>query len=449
MSLLNLAPAAALEHEPALRRPSTSWKAQAVAGAAVILGAFGGFGGWAALASLSSAAIAPGQVTVSSNRQAVQHLEGGIVSELLVRDGDVVKAGDVLIRLDPTQARAQVGIIQGQLDALVALLSRLRAERDGAATIGFPEDLLARASADQALADAIASQQGLFAARQATLGGQISILRNRIVQLQGQKKGAAEQEQANHRQIDLIEDELTGLRSLYEKGYASRTRILALEREAERLRGERGEAQGTVARTEEAIGEARLQILQQEKAFKEDVAKELQDAQVRIADLSERLIAAKDVLERRELRAPRDGIVVGLAAHTVGGVISPGATVLEIVPIDDELVVEAQLQPLDIDNVHVGQPADIRFSSLKSRTTPVLEGRVETVSADALTDQRTGVTYFKTRVTVPRSELEKLHGQPLLPGMPAEVLIKTGDRTALDYMISPLTDIWAKSMREP
>ena len=447
MSLVTLNSSPLIEHAPGAAAVETSYRRQMVAGVALLGLVFGGLGGWAALAELSSAAVAPGQIMVSSNRQTLQHLEGGIVSELLVKDGDLVKEGDVLIRLEPTQAQAQAAVLQAQADSHAAALARLRAERDGSKAITFPAELLARRDQTE-VADAIANQESLFQARRASLNGQVEILQQRITQLKKQRDGLVAQSAAHERQIALIEDELKGLRELHTKGYAPKTRILALEREAERLRGERGEALGNIARTSEAIGEAELQILQQKKSFQEEVAAQLQETQARYADASERLVAARDTLNRRELRAPRDGYVVGMAAHTIGGVIPAGRTILEIVPVNDELIVESQLSPMDIDNVRVGQKADVRMSALASRTTPVLEGEVVTVSADALRDERTGATYYIAKVKVPKEQQERLNGQTLHPGMPAEVMIKTGDRTALHYIISPLTDVFAKSFRE-
>ncbi|HYC02714.1 MAG TPA: HlyD family type I secretion periplasmic adaptor subunit [Azospirillaceae bacterium] len=447
MSLVTLSSKPLIEHLPTAKSVETSYRRQMMAGIVLIGAVFGGIGGWSAVAELSSAAVAPGQIMVSSSRQQVQSLEGGIVAELLVKDGALVKEGDVLVRLDITQAQSQAAVLQAQSDTYAAALARLRAERDGSEAIAFPADLLARQT-EPAVADVIANQTATFNARKATIEGQTSILQQRITQLKKQRDGLVSQSEAQQRQIALIEDELKGLRDLFQKGYASRTRILALERESERIRGERGEILGNIARTTEAVGEAELQILQQKKSFQEEVASQLTEMQARLSDATEKLVAAKDVLARRELRAPRDGYVQGLSAHTVGGVIPAGRTVLEVIPTNDELVVEAMLQPLDIDNVKVGQLADIRLSALSSRTTPVLEGEVVTVSADAFTDERTGATYYKAKVKVPKEQLALLNGQNLHPGMPAEVMIKTGDRTALHYMISPLTDVWAKSFRE-
>ncbi len=425
----------------------TSFRSTILAGAAVLGVAFGGFGLWAGLAPLSSAAIAPGVVAVSGSNKQIQHLEGGIVQALTVRDGDKVKAGQELVILDPTRARTQVDIVRGQLDANRALEARLASERDGLGTITFPEDLLAR-EGEPDMKALLAGQRTQFEARKLSQEGQVRILEQRKVQAQEQIKGLLAQQKSHDRQISLIEGELRGLRELNEKGYAPKTRILALEREASRLMGERGEVLGNVARTQQLIGETDLQIIQVRKTFQEELANQLREVQTQGFDLRERLKGAEDVLARTVIRAPASGTVTNMQVHTVGGVIPPGQALMQVVPDEDELVVEAQMQVTDIDNVRVGMPADIHFSAFKQAVTPVISGVVTKVSADRIVDQRTGAPYYAVRITVPEAEAERLEGITLVPGMPADSYIRTGERTALHYLLQPFTQVLEKSWRE-
>jgi HlyD family secretion protein/epimerase transport system membrane fusion protein len=416
-------------------------------GVAVILVTFVGFGGWAAMAPLNSAATAQGTIVVQSSRRDVQHLDGGIVAEILVRDGDMVKAGDVLMRLDPVRAASQLGIVRSQLDAALILQARLRAEQEGAPRIVSP-DLLASRAAEPAVAEALASQQLVFGARRAALEGQILILRQRIAQFQEQMAGLNAQGAARVRQITLINQELTGVRALATQGFAPMVRVFALEREVARLDGERGEQIAAVARSEQAIGEAQLQILQLTHSFREEVAGSLQTVQNQIFELHERLTATEDTMRRLDLTSPSDGVVVGLSVFTVGGVIPPGRTVMQIVPDQDTLVVEAQLNPTDIERVLVGQTATVSFPALVQRTIPTLTGTVIQVSADRLVDERTGAPYYKSRIILDESSRLLLGERRLIPGMPADVMIATGERTALVYLTNPIIQAVRHAMRE-
>lgn len=425
----------------------TSFRGVVISGLVLLGVTFGGLGTWAALAPLSSAAIASGVLTVASNNKLIQHLEGGIVKEIKVKEGDIVAAGDTLVVLDPTRAEAQVDIVRGQLDATLALEARLLAERSGADTVRFPESLTQNAS-DPDVAAIIESQKKLFEARKLSLEGQITILRKRIVQAREQIGGLEAQRDSNDRQITLIEDELKGLRELYDKGYAPRTRILALEREASRLLGERGQYGGEVSRVQQVIGETELQIIQVRKNFQEEVAKQLQETQNQIFDLRERLRAAEDVLTRTVVTSPEAGKVTGLKVHTVGGVVPPGDVMLQIVPDNDDLIIEAQLQVTDVDNVHVGQEADVHLTAFSQRVTPVVTGTVANVSGDRFQDQRTGLPYYTVRIIVSEEEREKLGDLQLLPGMPADAYIKTGEKTPLRYLFDPLIQVINRSFRE-
>ncbi len=418
-----------------------------VLGLVVVVILFGGIGTWAATAPLSSAAIAPGVVAVDTNWRTIQHLEGGIVAEIFVRDGDHVEKGDLLLRLEATRAEASITIIEGQLDLALATEARLIAERDGADQISFPAALTERHGQPE-VAMIMSGQELLFIARRDSLAGQISILNQRIGQLRNQIEGLQVQQSASYGQIALIEQELEGLRQLYEEGYVTRSRILALERESERLRGERGEDLAAIAEAEAAIGEASLQILQLEKDLREKVVAELRDVQSEIFDLEQRQIGAADILNRIDVRAPASGTVLGLNAHTVGGVISPGDDIMNIVPEDDPLIIVARVQPNDIENVITGQTAEVRFSGLSQRDTPTLNGHVLTISADRLTDQQRSEDYYEARVVIPQDEIERLNDVELVPGMPAEVMILTGERTALNYILEPIQAGLNRSFRE-
>ncbi len=419
-----------------------------IVGVLIILILFGGLGTWAAVAEISSAAIAPGVVSVNTNWRTVQHLEGGIVDEILVRDGDHVERGDVLLRLDSTRPQASLSIINSQLSLAQATEARLLAERDGLDSIVFPQELVDLRHNNPEVGTILSGQELLFQARRSSLGGQASILHQRIEQLHDQIGGLQVQQSASSRQIELIEEELEGLRVLYEEGYVTRSRILALERETERLRGERGEDLAAIARAETAIGESELQIIQLEKGFQEQVVAELRDTQAEMFDLDQRHVAAADQFDRIDIRAPESGIVLGLSAHTVGGVISPGDPIMNIVPKDDPLIIKARVRPNDIENISLGQDAEVRFSGLSQRSTPILDGSVVGLSADRLTDQQSGEVYYEARVMIPQTEIDKLGNVDLMPGMPAEVMILTGERTALAYMLDPIIVGFGRAFKE-
>lgn len=416
-------------------------------GLAVIVLGLGGFATWAAVAPLHSAVIAPGVVAVYSKRKQIQHLEGGIVEAILVRDGDLVAPGDVLLRLDETRAQANLAILRSERDAALATEGRLLAERDGAEDIGFSEDLTARRGAPD-VAELMAGQDTLFRARRSSLEGEVEILDQRIAQLGEQTGGLRAQVKARGRQIALIAEELEGLQKLYQQGHAPRTRILALQREAADLQGERGELLAEIARTKTAAGETKMQILQLERQFREGAIAELRDVQQQLFDLKERIGAAEHVVNHIEVRAPVPGRVVGLTAHTVGGVIQRGETILEIVPGEDRLVVEAQVRPLDIDNLVVGQDATVRITAFKQRSAPTLDGELAYVSADAIADDRTGESFFQARIEITASQVARLGNLRLQPGMPAEVMVKTGTRTAFQYLAQPIIESANRAWRE-
>lgn len=430
-----------------LTMPRTDTRPYILAGLLIVAVMFGGLGTWAALASLTGAVIAPGTVIVDSNRKTIQHLQGGSVAEIRVRDGDMVQAGDLLVRLDETQARARLSIVEARLDTLRARQDRLLAEQRGDKDITFSPELTSRPDGSK-IAEIMSSQKAIFEARRLSIDGQVDIQNQRISQLREQIRGLYALRDSKGRQVAIIDDELKGLKELFAQGFAPRTRILALERTAEQLNGERAQHLTDVAKAQEGISEAQLQIIQLRKNFTESIVNDLEDVQKDIFSAVQEQVAARDVVDHIEIRAPIAGTVVGLDIHTVGGVVAPGQPILNIVPDGDKLVVEARLRPEDIDKVAIGQAAFLRLSAFDLRTTPELAGSVVTVSADSLNDQKTGLSYYIARVQIPDEEIAKLGSLRLVPGMPAEVFIQTGERTALSYIMKPLHDGLARSFRE-
>lgn len=426
----------------------TSYRGTILIGWMVILASFGGLATWSAVAPLSTAAIASGTVVVDSFRKSVQHLQGGIIQDILVRDGQRVEAGDVLLRLDPTQTRALSQMLHAQVDLSRAEQARMLTEREGGETIRFPVEMLNRARIDPELAETIAGQQRLFDARRESLIGQTSILRNRIAQSLDQIAGMEIQEKAKLRQSALLDQELKGLKELANRGNAPTNKVLQYRREVEVLIAERGEILARIASVHQSIGEAELQIAQARKTFLEQVETDLRTTQAKLLESSERLHATIAELNRMEVRAPESGIVVDMAAHTVDGVISPGSRILDIVPQNDHLVIDAQIRPADIDGIQVGMPSEIRFPAFNQRTTPMIDGQVKTVSADRLVDPKTNQPYFNVRVLVDDKSKESVSGLNIIPGMPAEVVIKKGERTLLSYLTQPMTDTIVRAMRE-
>lgn len=426
----------------------TSYNGTITAGWLVILAGFGSLAAWSALAPLSTAAIASGTVVVDSYRKSVQHLQGGIIQDILVRDGQKVQAGDVLVRLDPTQTRSLAQMLRAQVDLAKAEEARMLAERDGLEEIRFPADLVERSRTERDLAETMAGQKRIFEARRQSLTGQTSILRNRIAQSLEQISGMEIQEKAKLRQSALLDKELNGLRELAERGNAPANKVLQYEREVEALTAERGEILSRIASVRQQIGEAELQITQAQKTFLEQVETDLRTTQARLFESAERLHATTAELGRMEVRAPESGVVVDMAFHTVDGVIGPGGRIMDIVPQNDQLVVDAQIRPADIDGLQVGMEAEIRFPAFNQRTTPMIHGQLKTVSADRLVDPKTNMPYFNVRVLVDEKSKESISGLNIIPGMPAEVVIKKGERTLLSYLIQPMRDTFVRAMRE-
>ncbi len=427
--------------------PSSETRGLVLAGFLVIGATFGGFGGWAAVAPIDSAAIAPGSLVVESQRKVVQHLEGGIVSEILVQEGDPVTAGQVLVRLDSTQSRASTEMSRKQRDFAMARQARLTAEKDGLKTITFAPELLARRNEPEVV-DLLASEERLFLERTRSLTGQIALLQERIAQSNDQIRGMQAQRKAWTTQTEIMGHELVGLKELLEKGWMSRTRVLEMERNLAGLKGQIGSADAQIAQARNQIGEAEMQMRQREQEFREKSVAELGEVEKLLSDLTERLSVSRDMLKRTDVLAPQDGHVQRLAVHTVGGVVRPGESLMEIVPQHDRLIIEAQISPLDISGIAVGQETEVRFSALKSRTTPVIFGTIDTLSADRITDTQRNQVYYLARIVISDTERTKLGDQKLQAGMPADAVIKTGERTLLEYLIKPMQDSMAKAITE-
>jgi HlyD family secretion protein len=407
-----------------------------------------GVGGWAATAEFSGAVITSGFLVVESDVKKVQHPTGGVVGELLVKEGDQVAAGDVLVRLDETVARANLAIITKALDESAARRARLEAERDGATAVAFLPDVLARAALEPEIAWLVAGERKLFETRHVAREGQKSQLSERIGQLEEQIQGLDEQIAAKTRELELINQELGGVRELWQKKLVPIQRVMVLERELVRIQGERGTLVSSVAQCKGKITETRLQLLQIDQDLRTEVSRELAEIRGKVSELVERKISAEDLLRRVDIRAPQDGTVHQLAVHTVGGVVGAGETVMMVVPAADHLAVEAKLAPQDRDQTHLGQRATLRFSAFNQRTTPEIDGEVSRISADITTDARTGQGYYTTRLKVPPHELARLGDVKLAPGMPVEVFVKTQARTVLSYFTKPLTDQVARAFRE-
>jgi HlyD family type I secretion membrane fusion protein len=414
---------------------------------AVIGVLFFGIGGWAATARLSSAAIAAGQVVVSSTRQTVQHLEGGIISEIAVRDGDYVESGQVLVRLEGTRAGASYDLLLGQFLAALGEKSRLEAERDALAEITWDKQLLADPDNVKAR-EIIRGQTNVFQTRRDYMFGQQRLVAERKLQIQKEIEGLRAQANADDEQLALLNEERAGVKSLLDKGLEKRPRLLALDRTRASIQGERGDLEARIARAQQSISELNAQLNDLKNRMMTEVVTQLRDSEKMIADLDQRLRAAKDISDRLEIRAPRSGYVVNMAFHTVGGVIDSGRPILDIVPDNDTLLVEARFSIKDIDVLKVGLPAQITLDAYSARTVPPMAGSLVMVSADRLTDPATGEIYYLGRVEVSPEGNDLLDDVKLVPGMQAQVMVYTGERTALDYLFDPFERSINRAFRE-
>ncbi|WP_454250808.1 HlyD family type I secretion periplasmic adaptor subunit [Pseudomonas sp. R151218B TE3479] len=411
----------------------------------MLLVTFGLFGGWAALAPLDSSALAPGVVTVKSYRKTVQHLEGGIVRELRVHDGDLVKTGDVLLVLDNTQARSEMETTRSQLIAALQLQARLEAERDA-----LPEPVAVPTldPADPRVQEARDSEARIFQTRRTSLLGEIGLQEKTIGQIEEQIRGFKAIIASKQMLAASYQDEIVDLRALLAEGYVDKQRLREQERSLARLQTEIAESQSEIAQARVHVDEAKLKILQLKKAFASEVAGLLGDARTKVYELRERLATLQDRDQRTDILAPESGMVMGMTVHTLGAVVSPGTALLDIVPANEELIVEAQVSPMDIDRIALGKLADIRFSAFKSSTTPVIEGRLVQISADRLINKDTGTAYYLARVALTDKGRQALGNLTLVPGMPVEVLVNTGARTLLQYLMQPASNVFARSLIE-
>lgn len=407
-----------------------------------------GVGGWAYATTLAGAVIANGQIVVDSEVKKVQHPTGGVVGELLVRNGDRVRAGDVVVKLDETQTKASLAVILKAMDEIAARRARNEAEQDGADTISFPPELVTRGARDPAVSHLVRGETRLFELRREAREGQKAQRRQRIRQLHDEIRGLVQQQQAKGREIALIQNELVGVRELWSKNLIAIGRVTSLERDAVRLEGERGQLIAATAQAEGRVTETELQILQIDQDLRTEVGRDLAEARGKLSELAEKRISAEDQLKRIDLRAPQDGIVHQMAVHTVGGLVTSSEPVMLIVPEGDTLAIEVRLQPRDIDMVHHGQPARLRFTAFNQGTTPEIQGHLARIAADVSTDPKTGASFYTARVAVREGELARLGGLQLVPGMPVDAFIKTGDRTVLTYLTKPLVDQVAKVWRE-
>jgi HlyD family secretion protein len=424
-----------------------SMRRHVIAAAVVFLILVVGVGGWGATAVISGAVVASGSLVVDTNVKKVQHPTGGIVGELRVRDGDRVHAGDIVVRLDETVTRANLAIVTKGLDELMARKARLESERDGWDTIIFPAQLAAGAS-DPERAAAMDSERKLFNLRKTARNGQKAQLQERVTQLGEEITGLTAQQNSKTKEIALLERELAGVRDLWKQNLVQLSRLTALEREAARLDGERGQLVASAAQAKGKIAETALQILQIDQDLASEVAKELREVDGKIGEFIERKVTAEDQLKRIDIRAPQDGTVFQLAVHTVGGVITAGDPIMLIVPEADNLSVEVKVNPQDIDQLQLNQKAILRFSAFNARTTPEIDGIVTRISADTSTDQRTGQSYYTVRIAMPAEQIERLGNVKLLPGMPVEAFVQTGERTMLSYLMKPLHDQVMRAFRE-
>jgi epimerase transport system membrane fusion protein len=415
-------------------------------GMAVLLGTVGILGTWSYLAPIDSAASASGFVTVKSHSKTVQHLDGGIVKELIAKDGDIVNEGDILLTLDGSEIKAQLEILRGQQITFAAQVARLTAERDRLGQVIYPKEV--QNLSDARVVEAQQSENQIFNARKNAHEGEVSVLNQRISQLNSRIQGLQGQKTSKQELKASYTEEAKDLRELLAEGFADKQRLRDLERSLSASTGEIASLSSEIASSEMQIGETRLQILQIQKQFQEEVANKLSEVQAQLYDINQRLTATVDKVNRIQIKAPSAGRVMGLSIHNVGGVITPGRPILDIVPQGEELIIDARVSPMDIDRVHVGLVAEVRFSAFKQALTPKMMGKLTILSADKLTDERTGAPYYSAKIELTPDSYVKLGGMELLPGMPADVLINTGERTVFEYLMQPITNAFARAFIE-
>jgi HlyD family secretion protein len=420
------------------KQVTKSLRRHALAGVSVVAFLAVGVGGWASTTEISGAVVAPGQLVVETTTKKVQHPTGGVVGEINVREGSHVKAGDILVRLDATQTKAELDVILRALDENAARRARMEAELSGADRVSFPAGLTSRRN-DPEVLHLMVTETDLFAVRKAARDGQKKTLREQV-------KGFRDQITSKDKELDWIKQELIGVHQLWDKNLVPFTKVVQLERDAARIAGERGALLAS-------ISQAELKILQLDEDMRTDVGKDMAEIRAKNSELVEKRVAAEDRLAKIDIRAPQDGVVHQLQVHTVGGVIAQPNTqsepIMLIVPGEDELIVEAKARPEDVNQLHVGQRAFLRFTALNQRTTPELNGEVSLVSADVSQDQKRDASYYTIRVKVSAGETERLGKEvKLVPGMPVETYVQTGDRTVLSYLVKPMRDQVMRAFRE-
>ena len=428
--------------------PSSRLRSVTLAGNLLVCGFVLGLGTWSTFAPLESAAIAVGVVEAESSRKTVQHLEGGIIREILVADGDAVRAGQTLVRLDGTRAEVEVQSLRGQLWDAEAREARLRSEQHGDERVLFPTELQKAATGDPSAAAVMMSQQSIFETRRQVHQSQLAVIREKKLQIEKEIEGLKVQETAAGKRADIVRQEVATVEFLVNKGLERRPRLLNLEREMADIDGRRGETAAQISRAEQVINESETTLLKVENDRQNEIAQSLREAQNQIFQLRERTQAADDQLSRTEVKAPEDGVVTDLRIHTPGGVIGAGAPLMDLVPRQDRLIVTARVRPEDIDVVHLGLSADVHLLPYNQRRVPRLRGEVIHVSADRLVDKRTEQPYYAAKIRVENQRLAELHGIRIIPGMPAQVFIKTGRSTVALYALRPLLDSFTNAFRE-
>lgn len=416
-------------------------------GLIIVAAFFGLFGLWALFAPIETAALAPGKIVSSTNRKTIQHLEGGIIRKIYVKDGSVVKAGDPLIKLEDTQARTKYDLLHSQVIEYSATEARLIAQRDDQTVIKFPDDLMKQIENPE-VRKIVEVQETIFNNDHKAYEDHLKILQQRIAQLENQIKGHQAQIESNDVQLTFIEKELNALRELDKKNYADKPRMWALERESAKLKGNRGELIAFISQAEQKIGETQQQIIALKNDAKKEILKDLTDVQRKLTDTIEYEKSTEDILRRTVIAAPQNGVVVNMQEHTVSGVIGAGKDIMDIVPTDDALVVEARISPLDIDIVHQGLEAKVKLMAYKQRNFPSLDGVVTDVSADSFFDAQTNSSYYRARINISADQLRKLHAVKLQPGMPVEVMIIIDKRTAWQYFVTPIKESYSKAFHE-